>query len=303
MDEFPLVTVFTLIYNTNPRYVIEAIESVRANNYPNIQHIIIDDCSPNPVPKRIVKEWIEREKYPCEFYEHDVNYGVCKTLNHVLELTKGKYLLGCSDDILTSNRIWEDVQILDGKCNQYAIVFGMSQFVDSNAHLKYHVIPELNDTPVDDNYFINLLEKNVISAPSVTFRTHCINSVGGFDENLPYEDYEMWLRLSHLGFKFASNPRINCFYRMHSESMTSNFNTFQVTEFTVKLKFSHLNLVKQKLKDELILLGSKNVVLQNQLYDLYKKKHSSEFKLTIASLNVNIGIKLVLLKVLSFFKL
>ena len=40
----PLVTVFTLIYNTNPKYVIEAIESVRANNYSNLQHIIIDDC-------------------------------------------------------------------------------------------------------------------------------------------------------------------------------------------------------------------------------------------------------------------
>lgn len=111
--EYPLVTVFTLIYNTNPRYVIEAIESVRANNYPNLQHIIIDDCSPNPEPKRAVKQWIKDNNYLCEFYEHETNYGICKTLNHVLELTKGKYLFGCSDDLISSTKILSDVEILE----------------------------------------------------------------------------------------------------------------------------------------------------------------------------------------------
>jgi glycosyltransferase involved in cell wall biosynthesis len=74
--DYPLVTVVTLIYNTNPKFVIEAIESVRANNYSNIQHIIIDDCSPDPEPKEVVKNWIQENNYSCEFYEHDENYGI-----------------------------------------------------------------------------------------------------------------------------------------------------------------------------------------------------------------------------------
>ena len=60
---YPLVTVFTLIYDTNPKFVIQAIESIRANNYPNLQHIIIDDCSINPQSKETVKKWISENKF------------------------------------------------------------------------------------------------------------------------------------------------------------------------------------------------------------------------------------------------
>ncbi|MFN5849008.1 MAG: glycosyltransferase family 2 protein, partial [Chitinophagales bacterium] len=120
--DYPLVTVFTLIYNTDPRYVIEAIESIRANNYPNLQHIIIDDCSPDIKPKQVVKSWIRENNYSCEFYEHKVNYGLCKTLNHVLELAKGEYLFGCSDDLITENRIRQDVETFLELNGDYAIV-------------------------------------------------------------------------------------------------------------------------------------------------------------------------------------
>lgn len=126
----PLVTVFTLIYNTNPKYVIEAIESVRANDYSNLQHIIIDDCSPDVAPKQEVKKWIQENNYTCEFYEHDINYGLCKTLNHVLELAKGKYLCACSDDILSPEAIKVGVELLEKLPQNYAGVFSDVYLID-----------------------------------------------------------------------------------------------------------------------------------------------------------------------------
>ena len=287
LESFPPVTVFTLIYNTNPGYLIEAIESIRSNNYPNLQHIIIDDCSPNPEPKRVVKEWIIRENYSCEFYEHDENYGICRTLNHVLSLANGKYILGCSDDILTVDRIMEDVQILEKLGDSYALVFGMSQIVDTLSRLNYQVIPNIIDIPNNDNYFSILLENNVISTPSVTIRVDSIKQVGGYDESLPYEDYDLWLRLSHVGFKFAPNPHINCYYRKHPESMTARYTEYRIDEFKIKLKFSHLDEVKECLKNQIIGLGYSDRILNKQLYKNYRGIYGSDIILFISGLNLN----------------
>src|SRR6188474_3378131 len=95
----PLVTVFSLVYNTG-KYVIEAIESVKANNYPNIQHIIIDDCSYDGVSTELVSDWIKENNYNCTFIKHEKNQGICRTLNEILRLAKGKYIFGVSDDLI-----------------------------------------------------------------------------------------------------------------------------------------------------------------------------------------------------------
>lgn len=42
-NQFPVVTVTHLCYNTGS-LVIEAIKSVMANDYPNVQQVILDDC-------------------------------------------------------------------------------------------------------------------------------------------------------------------------------------------------------------------------------------------------------------------
>lgn len=42
--DLPLVTAIAVCYN-QARFVIECLESIRAQGYPNIELIIMDDCS------------------------------------------------------------------------------------------------------------------------------------------------------------------------------------------------------------------------------------------------------------------
>jgi glycosyltransferase involved in cell wall biosynthesis len=219
--EFPLVTIFTLIYNTNPKYVIEAIESVRNNNYPNIQHIIIDDCSPDTTPKKVVKQWIAENNYPCEFHEHEVNFGLCKTLNHVLDLTKGKYLIGCSDDVLLENRIIDDVTIFESLPEDYCMIHSITECFDEHSKSLNREI-KLNSKINDDEYFVKLIHGNFISAPTVTLKTNILKKIGGYDEKILFEDYDMWLRLSSNGYKFKYHDKINTRYRIHAQSMSNS---------------------------------------------------------------------------------
>jgi glycosyltransferase involved in cell wall biosynthesis len=241
--DYPLVTVCTLIYNTNPKYVIEAIQSIKANNYPNLQHIIIDDCSTDPQPKEIVKKWILENNYQCEFYEHEVNYGICKTLNHVLELTRGKYFLGCSDDIITSDRILQDVIQFSKLTDDYSIVFGLTQEINENGVLKPKVFP-WTEEPSSDNYWDLLLKGNCLSGPSTTYKTEILKDINGFNENFKLEDYEMNLRLASNKYKFKAIAKINGFYRVHSNSISSKLN-FELENIRVLSNFKN----EEKIKD------------------------------------------------------
>lgn len=245
--EFPLVTIFTLIYNTNPKYVIEAIESVRNNNYPNIQHIIIDDCSPDPTPKQIVKQWITDNNYPCEFYEHELNYGICKTLNHVLDLTKGKYLIGCCDDILLKNRIIDDVTIFESLIENYAVIYSKAMILNNNGELTNKFLPEFEINENSD-YFDRLIQSNFIPAPTVTYKTSLIKKIGGFNEEFIFEDYEMWLRILSKGFKLYYYNNCNTIYRVHNESMSNSNNKKKIALINRQTRKIQLKYIKYNSK-------------------------------------------------------
>jgi GT2 family glycosyltransferase len=222
METYPLVTVFTLIYNTNPKYIIEAIESVRSNNYPHIQHIIIDDCSPDTIPKETVKGWIEKEKYPCEFYEHEVNYGLCKTLNHVIELSKGKYLFGCSDDLMLNNKIFSDVLLME-EDDSIGLIFSNAKIIDENSNCKGEYYMN-SIVPANNAEILTLLEKSsFICAPSCCFRLKMFDDLGVFDETLYFEDWDIQLRIAHSFWQIKFNEDCQYYYRKHQNSLWNSF--------------------------------------------------------------------------------
>jgi glycosyltransferase involved in cell wall biosynthesis len=236
-DKYPLVTVFTLIYNTNAKYIIEAIESVRENNYPNIQHIIIDDCSTNREPKKIVQNWIKKENYQCEFYEHTENYGICRTLNHVIELSKGEFLLGCCDDILLKNRISGDVDIFLNKYPKVDIVYSqcLNKYEDVKKSSK-----EINpNARVEGDILHNLLWSNFINAAGVSMRVSALREMGGFDLNFKIDDYPMWLKLASYGYGFHYREELTSIYRIHSTGFSSSKKMLvDFEDFRAKLRYT-----------------------------------------------------------------
>ncbi len=272
-SNYPLVTVFTLIYNTNPKFVIEAIKSVRENNYPNLQHIIIDDCSPDPGPKRVVKEWIRNENYSCEFYDHEENYGISKTLNHILSITKGQYLLGCSDDIILSNRILGDINLFVS--NKYIDV------VHSNYH-KINALGELSSKGKEiliENklYFDRLLVSNFISAPTVTWKVERLKQVGGFSEKFKFEDYDLWLRMAKMGCIFEFRNEITTLYRVHDLSFSQNrWREVFIEDLKIKIEYTDCNNQSAVNRLKHIFIGQlKEEGLTQEIlecYFLYKQK-------------------------------
>src|SRR4051812_1024831 len=89
---WPLVTVYVACYN-HARFVIEALESVRIQNYPRIQLIVSDDCSRDD-SVAVIRRWLDQHWPDAQFITHAVNRGICATFNEILQQATGKYVSG-----------------------------------------------------------------------------------------------------------------------------------------------------------------------------------------------------------------
>lgn len=239
-ERWPLVTIFTLVFNTG-KYVIEALESVKANHYPNIQHIVIDDCSLDGTSVSLVEKWIEGNNYSCTFIKHQENKGICKSINEVIQLARGKYIFGVSDDLILPEKVWRQVGLLENASPDYGVVYSDAYLIKEDGSprfgtfIQYH--RQFVDIPQGD-IFDTLLEGNFIPGMAVLTKMECFKKVGLYDENLGYEDYDMWLRIAK-EYKFMFSDYISAKYRIHENALHLTKTDWGIDNYRIFLK--HLN--------------------------------------------------------------
>ena len=73
--------------------------------------------------------------------------------------------------------------------------------------------------PPQGELFVRIMARNFLPAPAVMLRRSAIADVGGYDESLFYEDFDMWLRLS-FRFHFTYLPGRLVRYRALESSMS-----------------------------------------------------------------------------------
>ncbi len=93
MNNKPLVTVITVTYNSS-KYVREAIESVLAQNYTNIEYIIADDCSTDNT-WQIIQEYKDPRIIA---YRNETNLREYPNRNKAVDKATGEYLIFIDGD-------------------------------------------------------------------------------------------------------------------------------------------------------------------------------------------------------------
>ena len=109
----PLVSVLIPAYN-HENYVQETINSIIDQTYQNIELIIYDDGSKDSTWNKI-KELEEKckKRFTNVYFETKENEGTCKTMNKLLDLAKGEYVIVvASDDMIKPNMIEKEVDFL-----------------------------------------------------------------------------------------------------------------------------------------------------------------------------------------------
>lgn len=219
----PLVSVIACCYN-HEAFLAKTLDSIVAQTYPNIELIIMEDASKDN-SLELVKEWIEKQTFPCTFLPNPVNKGVCYTLNRGLKSATGKYWQAIScDDILLPDKIERQVKIMEEVSEEVTMIYADALMINREGK---EIAPSLHDffgyqwqTP--ENMLHYLIKRNSIIAPSTLMRRAHIMKLGMFDEDLCYEDWDMWLRLARAGYQFLKMEEVVLKYRYFDDSMSQS---------------------------------------------------------------------------------
>lgn len=206
----PTLTVVTPAYN-QADFLRDTIESVLAQDYPNIEYVILDDGSTDDTPN-ILAEYGDRI-----VWKSQKNIGQTPTINKGWAMTRGEVItwLNSDDTFYSSTSAGEGMEYLISK-PAVGIVFGDSMFTDADG-------TEIERTrPVVDFAYEKMVTmcENSISQPSAFIRREIVEKVGELDPKFYYfMDWDFWLRAG-IYFKIEHTDAIWSTYRLHPESKT-----------------------------------------------------------------------------------
>jgi glycosyltransferase involved in cell wall biosynthesis len=195
-QDAPLVSVICLCYN-HSEYVIESLDSVITQSYPNVELIIVNDASTDSSDEQIL-EFLESHP-DINYLSLQKNHGNCKAFNLGWQASSGKYIIDlAADDILLEDSISIAVAKLTAMGSAYGVHFGDAQIIDSNGvKLREHITTELFNRDVPQGYiFTELLAKYFINPATMMYTKALLLALGGYDESLAYEDFDLWIRSS-----------------------------------------------------------------------------------------------------------
>ena len=202
----PLFSILIANYN-NGRYLLDAIESVRSQDYSNWEIILVDDCSTDN-SKLIYKQLLHDHRI--KIYYNNENKGCAYTKHQCVLRSNGIY---CGfldpDDILLPNAISIMVKNISLEDN-VSLVFSRFYFCDE----KLNIIRESRLLCLNNiSYFENRdYQPEVFAA----FARDKYMLMGGINtNNLAAVDQDLYFRLEEVGtikivneftYKYRSNP-------------------------------------------------------------------------------------------------
>jgi glycosyltransferase involved in cell wall biosynthesis len=243
---FPPVTVICLCHNQG-RFVKEAIRSVVDQTYPNIQLLVVDDASTDDSVD-VIRE-IAALHPRIEFFPLSRNVGNCKAFNHALRHATGDYIIDlAADDILLPERVGKGVLALWEAGDIFGVNFTNADWIAENGiHLYSHSVRFPHATIPQGNIYKELIARFFICSPSMMFRRSVLDALGGYDEDLAYEDFDFWIRSSR-NFYYCYTPEVLVKKRVVKHSMSQKQfaffspqlqSTFRVCEKIMALNRNH----------------------------------------------------------------
>lgn len=95
MQKYPLVSVFTCVYN-GERTINRVFESMKTLDYPNIEHIIVNDGSTDGT-EQLIAQYIEQVSFPVKYHKKE-NGGKHTAMNVAWDLAEGEFIIGLDAD-------------------------------------------------------------------------------------------------------------------------------------------------------------------------------------------------------------
>lgn len=211
----PLVSVITPVFGVTD-FLAEAIESVLAQSYPRVEHLVVDDGSPTPVAAPALTS-----AYPAVRWLRQPNMGPSGARNHGIRESGGEFLVFLdADDCLVPEAIQRGLDAIRA-APDIGMVFGVIEGMSASGETRGILRPgEEHIGPVS---FEQLLARDVPGVPvGGLFRRAAVEAVGGFDEGLRgFEDYDLYVRMAKVT-RIVGHGHLIARYRSHPAQSSRN---------------------------------------------------------------------------------
>lgn len=209
----PLISVITPVFNTDPRWLMRVVESVRAQSYSRWELCICDDGSTSQRTRHALSELADDPSI--RIVRNESNGGISAASNCALELAEGDFVAFLDhDDELAPEALLECVWVLNERPDT-DVVYTDEDKVDRRGwHSKPFHKPDWSP---------ELFRGVMYVCHLLVVRRSLVEEVGGFDSAFDgVQDYDLMLRVSERTTRIEHVPRILYHWRKLPGSVASS---------------------------------------------------------------------------------
>lgn len=246
----PFISVVMPAYKAE-KTIGQAIDSVLAQTFKDLELIVVNDCSPDDTRKVMEEKAMLDERVRC--FDNDKNRGASYTRNYAVKEARGEWIAFLdSDDMWTPDKLEKQLALKE-KYDDGVIFYTASSFIDDNGEPYDYVMPALER--ID---YKTLLKKNLLSCSSVLIRSDVMKAIEMPGDSM-HEDYYVWLKvLGEHKYAYGVNEPL-LIYRLCSNSKSSSriksakmlFNAYRavgygrVSSFLMSVRYSVHSITKR----------------------------------------------------------
>ena len=206
----PTISILMPVYNTNPKLLDAAIESVRAQYYDNWELCICDDGSNASHLGPALKAWTEKD-YRIKVIRNPRNQGISLASNCALSAASGEYVAFLDhDDELSRNALYENVKLLQEHPEADMIYSDEDKLGPNGRRIDPFFKPDWSP-----EYMLSCMYTCHLGV----YRKKLLDELGGFREGFEgSQDYDLVLRLAEKTKNIFHIPKILYHWRMAATS-------------------------------------------------------------------------------------
>lgn len=224
----PKISIIMGVYN-GEKYLSRSIDSILNQTYRDFEFIICDDCSTDNTSSILSTYSIKDSRII--LLKNAQNSGLSKSLNRCIKIAKGDYIARMDDDDISLNiRLETQIEFLE-KNSHYSLVSSRRIFFDNDGDWG-------KDFSFGERTKTEVFKGHSFVHPSVFMKKDALNIVGGYNESdiaLRTEDYDLWCKFYHNGFKGYVLPEYLIKYNESRLSYNKRLYKYRLNEFKLRL--------------------------------------------------------------------
>jgi glycosyltransferase involved in cell wall biosynthesis len=226
--KLPRISVVTPSFNQG-RYIGRTIESVLAQGYPDVEHIVVDGMSTDETPQVLAR-------YPHLRVLREPDRGQAEAINKGFRLAKGAiFCFLNSDDTYLPGALHRVAREIDPAAGRH-VVMGRCIYVDEND------VPTGLEHPSAFESHRRILEVwkiHCVPQPATFWTSEAWRRCGPMDESEQLVlDYDLMCRLSRR-YRFHEIDQVLATYRLHAASKSCANTEQKIIEHAIRVSRQH----------------------------------------------------------------